>query len=359
MRILIIGPFPEPITGNSLANQVVFENLPKYQSNVIVDKINTSYSSFKEDLGRLSLVKVLYYLKQYVGIVKVFSCDKLYYTSGQTFYGVLKYSPYLLVAKLLNKEIIVHIHGNFLHKEYMSLKGFKRSIFKKTLQLCDKGIVLSKSLRKNLTPFLKENKIFELDNFVENFLFEESIIKRLDKLRIIYLSNLMTEKGVFDLLDSLKILNENNIEFEAKIAGGIDASVEEEIKQKLNDMPNCVDYLGLVHGNEKKKLLEWGNVFVFPTYYSMEGQPISIFEAMATGNIILTTEHAGIPDVFEEEINGFYIEKKSPNSIAIKLQMISENMSRYIKISDRNKKEASEKYRVESFINKLYNILNE
>ena len=359
MRILIIGPFPEPITGNSLANQVVFENLPKYQSNVIVDKINTSYSSFKEDLGRLSLAKVLYYLKQYVGIVKIFSCDKLYYTSGQTFYGVLKYLPYLLVAKLLNKEIIVHIHGNFLHKEYMSLKGFKRSIFKKTLQLCDKGIVLSKSLRKNLTPFLKENKIFELDNFVEDFLFEESIIKRLDKLRIIYLSNLMTEKGVFDLLDSLKILNENNIEFEAKIAGGIDASVEEEIKQKLNDMPNCVDYLGLVHGKEKKKLLEWGNVFVFPTYYSMEGQPISIFEAMATGNIILTTEHAGIPDVFKDEINGFYIEKKSPNLIATKLQMMAGNMNEYIRICNRNTEEASEKYRVNTFINKLHIILNE
>ena len=73
MRTLIIGPFPEPITGNSLANQVVFENLPKHHSNVSVDKINTSYFSFKEDLGRLSLVKVLYYLKQYVGVIKIFS----------------------------------------------------------------------------------------------------------------------------------------------------------------------------------------------------------------------------------------------------------------------------------------------
>ena len=356
MRTLIIGPFPEPITGNSLANQVVFENLPKYQSNVSVDKINTSYSSFKEDLGRLNLVKVLYYLKQYVGIIKIFSCDKLYYTSGQTFYGVLKYLPYLLVAKLLNKEIIVHIHGNFLHTEYESLKGFRKSCFRKTLQLCDKGIVLSKSLRKNLTPFLKENKIFELENFVEDFLFEKKITKKLDKLRIIYLSNLMTEKGIFDLLDSLKILNENNIEFEAKIAGGIDASVEEEIKQKLNDMPNCVDYLGLVRGEDKKRLLEWGNTFVLPTRYD-EGQPISILESMAAGNIIIATKQGGILDIFVEGINGFYIEKKSSISIATRLQMMGDNMHEYIEICNRNMKEASEKYRVETFINKLYIIL--
>lgn len=358
MRILIIGPFPKPITGNSLANQVVFENLPKCQSNISVDKINTSYSSLEENLGRLSLVKVMYYLKQYVGIIKIFNCDKLYYTSGQTFYGVLKYLPYLLVAKLLNKEIIVHIHGNFLHTEYESLKGFRESCFRKTLQLCDKGIVLSKSLRRNLTPFLTENKIFELENFVEDFLFEESINKRLDKLRVIYLSNLMTEKGIFDLLDSLKILNENNIEFEAKIAGGIDASVEEEIKQKLNDMPNCVDYLGLVHGLEKKKLLEWGNTFILPTRFD-EGQPISILESMAAGNIIISTKQGGIPDIFKEGVNGFYIEKKSPISIAAMLQSMEENMNEYIEICNRNMKEASEKYRVEIFINKLYNILNE
>ena len=179
-----------------------------------------------------------------------------------------------------------------------------RDVYRKTIQLCDKGIVLSKSLRKNLTPFLSDNKIFELENFVEDFLFEGNKNKNFDKLRVIYLSNLMTEKGVFDLLDSLKILNENNIEFEAKIAGGIDASVEEEIKHKLNDLSHCVDYLGLIYDQDKKSLLEWGNTFVFPTYYSMEGQPISIFEAMATGNVILTTKHAGIPDVFEEEING-------------------------------------------------------
>ena len=124
-------------------------------------------------------------------------------------------------------------------------------------------------------------------------------------------------------------------------------------------MPNCVDYLGLVRGEDKKRLLEWGNVFVFPTYYSMEGQPISIFEAMATGNIILTTEHAGIPDVFKEEINGFYIEKKSPNLIATKLKMMAGNMNEYIGICNRNTKEASEKYRVSTFINKLHIILNE
>ena len=357
MNVLVIGPFPEPITGNSLANQIVFENLHKYYPNINIDRINTSYSSLKEDLGTFTLKKVIHYIKQYIGVVKILRCDKLYYTSGQTFFGVLKYLPYLLCAKLLSKEIIVHIHGNYLHKEYQRLKRLNRYVFRKTLMLCDKGIVLSNTLRKNLTPFLKENQVFELNNFVEDFLFDGKITKHFDKLRIIYFSNLMTEKGIFDFLSSLKTLVEMNVEFEARIAGSIDISIEQKLKSILNDFVDRVNYLGIVHGLDKKSLLEWGNVFILPTRLD-EGQPISILEAMALGAIVITTKQGGIPDVFKEKINGFYVEINSPKSIVSQLRMISKDFTKYIQISDRNIKEAREKYSVENFINKLHQILN-
>ena len=125
---------------------------------------------------------------------------------------------------------------------------------------------------------------------------------------------------------------------------------------KLNNTSSNIDYLGLVYGEEKKNLLDWGNVFVFPTYYAMEGQPISIFEAMATGNVIVTTKHAGIPDVFEEGVNGFYVDKKSPESIFNKLHLISKDLNKYQVISKKNASEAFEKYKVKIFIDKLYNI---
>ena len=46
---------------------------------------------------------------------------------------------------------------------------------------------------------------------------------------------------------------------------------------------------------------------------------------MATSNIILTTKHAGIPDVFKEGVNGFYIDKNAV-SISNKLLELSNNM---------------------------------
>jgi glycosyltransferase involved in cell wall biosynthesis len=356
MKILLIGPLLKPITGVSLANQIVLDYLPKY-FNYEIDIVNTNYTVLKEDIGKFSIKKVLYYLRQYKELNRIKRADKVYMTIGQTFFGVVKYFPYFLIAKVYKKEIIVHIHGNHLWKEYEGLSGLKKRLFYKILSMSNKGIVLSESLQKNMTPFIAIDKIYVLENFVEDFLFKTTEIKRFDKLRIIFLSNLMQEKGIIDLLEALLLLKEKDVDFEAQIAGGIDSSLKAEIDPLFKQLSRNLKYLGLVYGTDKKKLLEWGNVFVFPTYYAMEGQPISIFEAMATGNIILTTKHAGIPDVFKENINGFYVDKKSPISIADKLTKISRDLLNYKYMSENNMHEAKEKYRVENFISKLNDIL--
>lgn len=355
MKILLIGPIPMPLTGVSLANQIIIDYFHKYtQKNIM--QIDTNYTVLKEDIGQFNFSKVFHYVKQYKDIFKIKTADKVYVTPGQTFFGVLKYFPYILVAKILNKELIVHIHGNYLATEYNSLQGLKKKIFKSILSMTDKGIVLSSSLKRNILPFVEESNIFILENFVEDILFDETIIKDFSSLKLIYLSNLMEEKGIFDFLEACVLLKEKNIFFQAKIAGGIDEINISKIKAYLLKLKPEVEYMGLVYGKDKKNFLEWGNIFIFPTYYSMEGQPISIFEAMATRNIILTTAHAGIPDVFNEGKNGFYIHPKSPNSIVEKLLILNGNLEQYKDISNNNMLEAKEKYTVQTFIEKLNDI---
>ena len=46
------------------------------------------------------------------------------------------------------------------------------------------------------------------------------------------------------------------------------------------------------------------------TRYPNEGQPISILEAMGNGMMIVTTEHAGIPDIVKDGVNGIVVDIK-------------------------------------------------
>jgi len=357
-RILLIGPLPNPTTGVSLANQIVVDNL-QCRSDLSTRFINTSYYKFDENLGAFSLSKFFFNLKLALYSYKIVNSDIVYITPGQTFFGVLKYAVFILFASLLNKQLIIHIHGNYLGKEYQNLKGIKKYIFKGLLNKTSKGIVLSESLTENMSPFIKDEHIHVLYNFVENHLFVDhkdiNIKLKNPTPQIIFLSNLMEEKGIFELLEALKILESEGFAYKAKIAGNIDAKHVRKLEQLFKSLKH-VEYVGVVSGNKKKALLLWGNIFILPTYYEMEGQPIAILEAMATANVVLTTNHAGIPDIFKEAVNGFYVDKKSPYDIASKIKMTTLNTTLTDKMRVENYLRAKRNYRVDNFIENLMNI---
>ncbi|MEP3837376.1 MAG: glycosyltransferase family 4 protein [Algibacter sp.] len=358
-RILLIGPLPEPTTGVALANKVVVYSLGA-QNNFEVDVINTSYNKFDENLGAFSFSKLIFFLKLNFSAYKIFKADIVYITPGQTFFGVVKYAFFILLSRLLGKELITHIHGNYVGKEYSLLKGFKKWVFKKLLSKTSKGIVLSETLIGNMSPFIENKNIFVLYNFVEDYLFPsteeiETKLKLFSKPKILFLSNLMEEKGIFALLEALQILENEGFAYEAKIGGNIDESNKEKILKYFESLNNTT-YCGVVKGQEKKDLFIWANTFILPTWYTMEGQPISILEAMATANVVLTTNHAGIPDIFKESINGFYVKKNNASSIVNSIKQVCSNKERVKTIQEHNFKEAKEKYRVNSFIENAVSI---
>ncbi len=353
----MIGPFPDPISGVSLANKVVKEVLDS-KTFFKTQKINTSYHTFEENIGKISFKKLFFYLAINLKIYKVFNNQIIYLTPGQTFYGITKYSLFILLSSLLKKDIIIHVHGNHLKNEYETLEGVKRKIFHFLISKFTKGIVLSESLKTNLTPFLKTENIHVLPNFAQDFLTKNNPPKNINEIRIIYLSNLMKEKGILIVLYALKELENRHITYKAKIAGNIDKNTSKEIKDLLSELKNT-KYLGIVKGKEKKSLFDWGNIFVLPTYYKMEGQPISIIEAMATSNVIVTTKHAGIPDIITFPENGFFIKKKNIKSLTDVLIYLSENKSKLKEITKYNKTYFEKNFTLEQFRNKLIGIFNE
>jgi glycosyltransferase involved in cell wall biosynthesis len=352
-KILIIGPFPNPVHGCSLANEILSRGLAKKSTPYQTIDMSTDFS---EEIGSFSFKKALHAFKQYLSIFKVFRSDVVYLTPGQSFFGVLKYAPFILLARLLRKQIIFHVHGNHLWKEFELTRKFKQRIMRFLIRSSTKGIVLSPSLKKNLNHFLLDEKIYPVYNFAEDFLHNPTLVKDFDNLRIIYLSNLMTEKGILDLLEALEILKTQGVIFKAHLAGAIALETKSLILDKISKLGDSAEYLGTVHGEQKKQLLDWGNTFVFPTFYHSEGQPIALIEAMATGNTIITTKHAGIPDLLTEE-NAFFVSKKSPNQIAEVLASFYSNNQDFKSKSEFNLKN-SKRYTEEAYVNNILEVID-
>ncbi len=353
----MIGPFPDPTTGVSLANEVVKSILGE-QDSYAVSHVNTSYSRFDENVGGFTLHKLFFNLKFYFNFWRVLGCDILYITPGQSFFGVLKYSGFIVLGALWRKQIITHIHGNHLATAYGKLRGIKQWVFKTLVSKTTKGIVLSESLRPNMEHFIITEDTYVLPNFAEDYLHNEIGKKTYTDLRVIYLSNLMKEKGILDVIDALKKLEENNIAYTARIAGSIDQEHKQRILEEIEKLDN-VQYLGVVRGDDKKELLQWGTTFVLPTYYTMEGQPISILEALATGNAIITTRHAGIPDVIKDNVHGFFVAKKNPKELYEKLAYLAGNPKKMEELGKGNTVFFKENFTKEIFKSRLLDIFED
>lgn len=356
--ILIIGPFPEPLFGVSLSNLVLEKGMKSRR--IKVYRIDTSSGSNIQSAQGSWNFKKLSFIKNYFSLYKVFFVDVIYCTIGQTFFGVLKYAPFVFFAKVLRKSSVVHVKGGYLKDSYDKMGLLKKIIIKPILMAFSKGIVLSKSLKPLLEPFLKESRIFIQHNFVqESLIIPENMVfqkKNFSKLRLFFMSNLIPEKGIFEFLDALEALISAQIPFEAKIAGNIPDD-QYDLLEKINILDNT-EYLGVVNGKLKTELLSWGNVFCLPTYYSMEGQPISIIEAMGFGNFIVTTNHAGIPDICNNK-NSLFVQKRDSKSLFKVLLKLSKSMNHLESISLKNLQYARNFFSEEAFISGILKIFNE
>jgi glycosyltransferase involved in cell wall biosynthesis len=351
-KTLLIGPFPYPIKGISLSNQTLYNGLKN--KGYEVDFINTESNekSIGTDFGAFSIRK-LKFITKYFYCYKILLSQNIYITVGITFFGVLKYAPFILIGWLFNKNLIVHVHSNYLSTEYQNLKGIKRKIFKFLLQKFNKGIVLSEGLRHNLEDFIAPASIYAVPNFVQDELLQRvQISKDYTSLNLFFLSNLLEEKGINLLLKAIERLQNEGIYFDVKIAGSL---VPSNPLPQLHTLKN-VEYLGVVEGIAKQELLLWGTVFCLPTYFSMEGQPISIIEAMAFDNFILTTKHAGIPDICSEK-NAVFCEKNSEQSLYEALRKLYLKGSGCKEASLQNGIYARTKYTEQKFIQRIAQIL--
>jgi len=357
-NILIIGPFSAPITGNSLVNDKIFNKLPQ-ESSFKVRKINTSYFEFDEETGKFSFSKFLFYLKLNFQLHKQFGVQIVYISIGQTFFGVLKNTFPMLLSKLLNQKLIIHLHGNELGFNYLNANNFQKKIFAFLLGLSDKAIVLSENLKHNMSHFIVEEKIEVLPNYVDNEIVaskKEINQKDYTRMKLFYLSNLMTKKGIFELLYSLKSLQQKGVFIHTELFGSIDKNIKTKILSLVDDLGNHVIYKGFANNLKKKNVFLANNVFILPSY--IEGMPLAILEAMATGNIIITTHLPSLKDILIDGENCFLIPKKNHSEIENVLEKINTNLSLYTNKCKKNHEYVLKNFSEEAFIEKLCNIFN-
>jgi glycosyltransferase involved in cell wall biosynthesis len=147
-----------------------------------------------------------------------------------------------------------------------------------------------------------------------------------NNIQILYLSALMHSKGIMEFLDAAAIVLGEQKTASFVIAGAFwaDGSMGlREITTRFQDrllvlqerFPGRIEYRGLVTGRDKIALLTHSSIFVFPSWHPSEALPVSILEAMRTGNAIIATRHNFLLCIVKPG-NGILVEPHSGRALA-------------------------------------------
>ncbi|MDE4541330.1 glycosyltransferase [Thermoanaerobacterium sp. R66] len=109
----------------------------------------------------------------------------------------------------------------------------------------------------------------------------------------------------------------------------------------------------------EKDLLLNSDIFILPTYYPNEGQPISIIEAMAAGLPIISTDTGCIADMVIDGYNGFIVHKQKPEEITEKIMILANKKGLLLNMSNNSRKLYLENYTSDIFINGLDSIFKQ
>jgi len=362
MKLVIFAHTPPPFHGQSYMVKLMIDGLggdgrsklDQAKGRCSPDAIqcfhvNARFSTDLDDVGSFHFRKILLLIRYCLEAIWYrfrYAADNFYYIPAPPKRVALyRDCLVLLLCRPFFRRFIFHWHASGLG-EWLQHKAlpWERWIAQRLLGFPDLSIVLAASL-SNDAVYFRSKRISVTPNGIPDpcSAFEELILPQRtarlerrreilekknqapdnpEKYRIVFLAHCTREKGLFDALDAIALANQEldkqmlALRMHLTVAGGfVDDAERQEFESWKKAHSDEVDYVGFLAGGAKKELLEKSDCLCFPTYYSAEGQPVSIIEAMAFGLTVVASAWRGIPELLPEKYP-FLISKPDPSAIA-------------------------------------------
>ncbi len=284
-----------------------------------------------------------------------FNPDIIHFEEGNTFLfnGILG---------LLNRKYLLTIHG----MAFDEAKRKKKIIDKITwwfngavqkLLTPNNIIHLSEFSKKKHLTKNKENYMI-IPNAVLPFFFSVPSKNKTNN-RLLYIGLVDNNKNLIFLLKNLKRLIENDKTFTLEVLGDfsnndIKILIENYISE--NKLEKYVNFNGWVTQTNSLIFLENADILVVSSQH--ESLPMVIAESMAAGKVVVSSDVGGIPEMINNNVDGFLYNLSDTNGLFNTLENLYDNSELILKISAAAKKTALSKYECENVAEKTLNFYN-
>jgi glycosyltransferase involved in cell wall biosynthesis len=315
-RIKTIYLLPSPgINGGMVAITKMYFEYGLFD-NSFIKHFNTSFVT-KWMILRFfeSLIKKICFI-----FLLVYYRPKIIFVMSSSYWGFYDKIFYCMIARIFMIKSIFNPVGGAFSDFYES--NLFNKLFVRLFLLAPNIVMVGSNFWEN---YFRERfpgiTIKNVPNPINSLKFKQNSFHKNGNLKIVSISHIIANKGIRELASVIENVckSTDNIEFIIIGDGNLRDWLETSLKQWITN--DRVKVLGLASETKKVEALKNADIFILLSYFELI--PISILEAMASSLPIIATKIGGIPDLVEDQVNGFLFEPREVNQVVKKIIELS------------------------------------
>ena len=370
-QVLMVALFPPPYSSGERMVNITVKNIlqKRYDVTAInfsaptLSSFSFSFSKVKNQIISLQLfIRALFRIKK---LLKKRNFDALYFVTPQSSLGHIR--DWFLLKTTRNKipYKFAFIHNGEIQATFQ--QGWHKNITRSFIDQTSFFVFLSKGLseksinipaqKKKIIPNTVDPSIIlteaEINTKIKNF--------NTGTISILYLSNMTPTKGYMDAAYAIKIMLDKQ-PGSIKEANFVGEWLSSEDEVAFNDftIKNGLQHVVKAHGkiNNRDLIRQFytnATIFLLPTYFSHEAQPLSIIEALSAGIPVIATDYASIPEYITDGYNGFLVNKEAPHEIAVNIEKLMD-AERWKTMAVNARKSFEEKFSFEKYKERIFDL---
>ncbi len=327
--VAVIGRFPPPIDGQTLATRRLAELLHKNHRVIAAD---TSYPEphFVQTEVRFRPDRIRHYVRTLPALKRALKAAPeapvLWTSVSPVALGHWRDVLTTLPAFQPDQQVFAVLHRRGFQHLFES--RLTAASARRLVRRVRGFVFLNDQLADECARYIPAEKRIIIPNTIDDkaLCTDEEVAEKQQRrkarptLRLLFLSNMLRGKGYFDVLVAADLLRRRGRDFVVDFAGRWPSDLDRTEFERYvaeHGLESVVRHHGSVSEREQVRRLHYeADVFLLPSYYPAEAQPLAILEALNAGTPIVTTNHGGIPNIVNDGRQALFVPLQNPEAVA-------------------------------------------
>ncbi len=325
-KVVVLGSLPPPYIGQNVLTRL---NAQLLSESFDVQIIDTSTGLASSNDSQSALARVAHYGRARRQISNALreapEAPVVWHTVSPQPAGHLRDVLTVLPAIPEKNPVVAVVHwGSF---DTLFRHPWLRASSQRLVRRVQRFIFLDGVLASRCSEWIPDEKVGIVPNTIEADLIpsQSSVDERVNlgpgrRSELLFVSNMIPSKGYLEFLRALPVLDDAGLHYQATFVGKWQNEEDERRFFEVADALGVSDRVQHLRQVTDRATLGRcyldADVFVLPTYYPTEAQPLCVIEALAAATPVVLSRHASLPSMVHDGVEARFVETTHPDAIA-------------------------------------------